>query len=246
MSAKSVASVSSISPADAPVQRTDWAELRVEDLLSVPFISEFVFRNLRTIDGKTGHPSGDFLLLHGEVGVLIEQKCQNDPASRTEAKAALWARKNAKAAWLQLRRALTRPKGRAVWCDHPRMGRKEFSNGLPPVNHGLVIVEVFQTVDLNTDADSLPLEHRGVPISYISVNDFLNLAVNLRSVPELLEYLAARRALPDRELRVIGDERTLFEFYLLNGGSFSGCIGRSDARGGPTGGALSQDLCDPL
>ena len=35
---------------------------------------------------------------------------------------------------------------------------------------------------------------------------------------------------PGDELRILGDERALFEFYLLNNGSFKGCVGRGDAR----------------
>lgn len=230
MNPATVASLSSIAPASLPTQRTEWAERHVEELLSVPFIAEFVFRNVRTIDGKKPHQSGDFLILHRDIGILIEQKCQEDPSRRTTAKTELWARKNAKVGWSQLRRALTRSKDRPVWCDHARRGRVEFSNGLPPIRHALVIVEVFQTINLEPDAQSLPLECKGLPISYFSVNDFLNLAVNLRSVPELLEYLDSRRALPHGDRRVIGDEKSLFEFYLLNGGSFANCVGRSDAR----------------
>jgi hypothetical protein len=45
----------------------------------------------------------------------------------------------------------------------------------------------------------------------------------------LLAYLDARRALPHTDLRTIGDERGLFEFYLLQGGSFAGCVGKADA-----------------
>ncbi len=225
-----VASLSSIAPANLPTQRTEWAERHVEEILSVPFISESVFRNVRTIDGKTPHQSGDFLIMHRDISILIEQKCQEDPSVRTTPKTELWAQKNAKAGWSQLRRALTRPKDRPVWCDHPRLGRVDFSDGLPTINHGLVIVEVFQTVNLEPEGRNLPLEYKGVPIGYFSVNDFLNLAVNLRSVPELLEYLDSRRALPQADLRVIGDEKSLFEFYLLNGCSFADCVGRSDAR----------------
>ena len=70
----------------------------------------------------------------------------------------------------------------------------------------------------------------GVPVSYLSINDFLNLAVQLRTVPELLEYLNARRSLPEAALRRMGDEWSLFEFYLLNGGDFTGCSGHDDAR----------------
>ena len=39
---------------------------------------------------------------------------------------------------------------------------------------------MFQPVDLNPDAADLPLSCDGVPITYLSVNDFLNLAVELR------------------------------------------------------------------
>ena len=56
------------------------------------------------------------------------------------------------------------------------------------------------------------------------------MAVELRTTPELLEYLTARRSLPEPDLRVIGDERSLFEFYLLNNGSFDGCASRADAK----------------
>jgi hypothetical protein len=220
----------STSPLRIPMLPTDWAERQTRELLSIPFVSEFVFRNMRTVDGKTPHQAGDFLILHRGTGILVEQKCQQDPTARNIEKTALWARKNARAGWKQLRRALTRPKDRPVWCDHQRRGRVEFPNGLPVIRHALVIVDVFQTVDLQSDAHELPLEFRNVPITYLSVNDFLNLAVSLRTVSELAEYLAARRSLPHRDLRVIGDEKTLFCFYLLNGGSFAGYLGKDDAR----------------
>ncbi len=220
----------SIDRTSAPLPRTDWAERQTQELLSIPFIAEFVFRNLRTIDGNTPHQAGDFLVLHRGSGILVEQKCQEDPTVRTPQKTALWARKKAKEGWKQLRRDLNRPNDRPVWCDHQRRGRVKFPNGLPVIRHALVIVEVFQAIDLQLDADSLPLEFRNVPISYLSVNDFLNLAVSFRTVPELTEYLSARRSLPEADLRVIGDERVLFHFYLLNGGSFAGCLGRADAR----------------
>ncbi len=213
-----------------PTQRTEWAERDVEEFLSIPFISEFVFRNVQTVEGRKKEQVADILSDHRGSSILIEQKCQEDPAGRTARKSELWARKKAKEGWSQIRRAFTRRKDFPVWCDHPRLGRKEFRRGLPPVRHCIVTVEVFQPVDLQPDAASLPLDHDGVPITYLSVSDFLNLAVQLRSVPELMDFLAARRSLPPADLRLIGEEKTLFSFYLLNDGSFAGCAGRSDAR----------------
>jgi hypothetical protein len=230
MDTDAVISVASVPPPSAPAQRGEWAERETEELLSEPFVREFVFRGLRTVDGTTPHETGDFLIIHRGAGILVEQKCQGDPAARTTVKAELWARKKAKEGWKQMRRALTRPKGRPVWCDHQRRGRVEFPEGLPIIRYGIVAVEVFHEVDLEPDAKNLPPECAGIPITYLSVNDFLNLAANLRTVPDLLEYLAARRSLPHADLRVIGDEKTLFHFYLLNGGSFAGCLGRADAR----------------
>jgi hypothetical protein len=226
---ENIASLSSVSSA-APAQRTEWAEHSVEEFLSLPFFSEFVFRNVQTIERQRPEQVADFLISHRGFGIIIEQKCQEDPTMRTAQKVDLWARKKAREGWNQVRRAFTHRRNFQVWCDHPRRGRKVFSGGLPPIRHGVVAVEVFQPVDLQPGTKSLPLDHDGVPISYLSLSDFLNLAVQLRSVPELIDYLSARRALPDADLRFIGDEEVLFSFYLLNDGSFTGCAGRSEAR----------------
>jgi hypothetical protein len=83
---------------------------------------------------------------------------------------------------------------------------------------------------LSSIAADLPLEYLGVPLTYISINDFINLVVQLRTVPELLEYLNARRTLPTACLYTIGSEGPLFELYLMNGGNFAGCTGYEDAK----------------
>jgi hypothetical protein len=62
-------------------------------------------------------------------------------------------------------------------------------------------------VDLQPAAAELPLEYLGVPITYLSINDFLNLLVQLKTVSELLEYLNAKHALPVAALHTVGDEK---------------------------------------
>jgi hypothetical protein len=223
-----VASLSSIDSPATPIKRTDWAERHVDELVSLPFFSEFVLRDVRTTERRKQEQVADFLIFHRKTGILVEQKCHEDPTAKTGPKLSQAALKKAKEGWSQVRRALTRSREFPVWCDHPR--HIEFSDGLPPIQHGVVAIEVFEPVDLGSRADILPLEHNGVPITYMSLNDFLNLAVLLRSIPELTDYLSARRSLPSADLRKIGDERTLFSLYLLNDGSFAGCAGLSDAR----------------
>ena len=191
-----------------PTTRTQWAERHVEDFLALPLVREFVLRSPQTIDGVQKEVT-DHLIMHGGRGILVSQKCQEDPMARAEAKTEFWARKNAKGAVRQLIGAL-RAKPRLIWCDHPRRGRIEFPAGLPPITHGIVLTEVFRPVDLQRDADDLPLSYRRTPITYLSVNDFLNLAVELRTMPELMAYLDARRGLPIPDLKRIGSERALF------------------------------------
>ena len=211
------------------LKRTDAAELYVEKLLSIPFFAEFVFRSPTKVVGGSEKEVADLLISLGSMSVLISQKCQQDPDSRDQTKTESWARKQAKNAAAQLQGALRTGSNRPAWCNHPRRGRVNFPNGLPAIGHGIVLIEVFQVVDLKTNAAELPLEYKDTPISYFSLNDFLNIAVELRTVPELLLYLEARRCLPPTDLRVIGDEKTLFEFYLLNDDSLNGCSNRTVA-----------------
>ena len=214
---------------EAPHERGIWAERYVRDFLALPFVSEFVFRSLQTLDGGTQKEVADLLVAHPGVGMLMSQKTQKEPFARTPEKTLAWALKQARKATSQLCGALRTARGKPIWCDHPRRGRVELPDGLPDINHGIVLVEVFERIDLNPQADDIPLQYQGTPITYLSLNDFLNLAIELRTAPEVLAYLDASRALPYTDLRVIGDDRALFEFYLLNGGDLAGCAGKADA-----------------
>lgn len=207
--------------------RTQWAERQAEELLSLPFISEFVLRSPQMIDG-TQKEVADFLILYKGNGLLVSQKAQEDPLSRDERKNELWVLKAAKNGLSQLLGAL-RPSTKAIWCEHPRRGRVDYPAGLPPIIHGIVTVETFRPVDLQSAAADLPLAQGSVPLTYISVNDFLNVAMQLRAVPELLRYLDARRELPEAALRRVGDEQPLLEYYLLND-SLKHCCGHEHAR----------------
>jgi hypothetical protein len=223
-----------------PKQRGVWAEHYVRDFLSLPFVSEFVFHSVQKALGGMQKEVVDFLVAYPGNAALISQKSQEDPTARTSEKAASWSAKEAKRAVSQLCGAMRTAYGKPIWCEHLRRGRVDFPDGLPDINHGIVLVEVLERVDLNAEAINLLLEYQGTPITYLSANDFLNIAIELRTLPEVFAYLDARRCLPFTDLRVIGDERTLFEFYLLQGGSLAGCVGKADAA--VTVAAMSDEL----
>jgi hypothetical protein len=208
--------------------RTDWAERQVEELLSVPLVSEFVFRSPKHNDPAEKEVI-DHLIVHRGQSILLSQKAQDDPVKRSNLRNAQWVLKNIQDALKPIRGVIRNPGDRPKWCEHPRRGRVEF-DPLPPIVHGVALAETWRPVDLHSAAADLPLEYLGVPVTYLSINDFLNLVVQLRTIPELLEYLYARRSLPVAALHTIGDEKPLFELYLANGGNLNGCTGYADAR----------------
>ncbi len=207
--------------------RTLWAERQAEELLSVPFIAEFVLRSPQMIDG-TQKEVADLLILYKDGNLLTSQKAQEDPLSRSEEKNELWVLKAAKNGVSQLCGAL-RPSTKAIWCEHPRRGRIDFPTGLPPIAHGIVTVETFRPVDLQSAAADLPLAQGTIPLTYISLSDFINVVIQLRTVPELLLYLDARRKLPEAALRRVGEEQPILECYLLHG-TLQQCRGHEHAR----------------
>jgi hypothetical protein len=61
-----------------------------------------------------------------------------------------------------------------------------------------------------------------VPISYFSLNDFLNLIQELRAFPEILAYLEQRALLPEPDRAGVGGEPVIYYQYLKNEGGFAG------------------------
>jgi len=88
--------------------RTRWAEEQVELLLSIPFISEFVFRSPQNLEGprNSQREVADLLIDHMGNGLLVSQKAQEDLESRDERRNEFWVLKNANSAVAQAQRSL--------------------------------------------------------------------------------------------------------------------------------------------
>lgn len=195
------------------MQRTDWAEQFAAQLASRPLVHECVFVNPKYFD-RTEKEVCDLIFVLKGSAILIQMKCQKDPQARLGKRLENWVRKVGKQALGQLQGALGTVAERDFWCQHPRRGRVEFEKGKLSVVHGIVLVETWgHRVCLGNDS---PILHNDVPISYLSVNDFLNLVNELRAFPEILSYLQERRTLPVETQRTIGGEQVVMEYYLLN------------------------------
>ena len=197
------------------MQRTDQAEKFLEVLASVPLTWENVFRSPEYTD-KTDKEVVDLLFVLRNRGIFVSMKCQQDPEGRTGDRLVRWVQKNAKAALKQVRGGIRTSKTREFGCRHPRRGRVSFKPAQIDPARAVVIVGTLKEVALSQD---IPLEVDGVPVSYLSVSDFSNLVIELRTFKDLLLYLDTRCSICPELQRTVGIEKHLFEFYVLYKGS---------------------------
>ena len=199
------------------MQRTDQAERFLELMASVPLTWENVFRSPQyTV--KSGKEVVDLLLVLRNKGIFISLKCQQDPQTRTGHSLVRWVQKSSSTALRQVGGAIRTSKTREFWCSHQRRGRVYFEpSQIDPVR-AIVVVETLEEVSLNRD---MPLEIDSVPVSYISLNDSLNVLSEVRTINDLILYLKARDSLCPELQRTMGSEKQFFEFYILYGGSTS-------------------------
>jgi hypothetical protein len=211
-------------------QRTDLAEEFVAQFASVPLVSECVFLRPKYLRGNVEREVADVLFVHRRRAIIISLKHQADPDKRSADRAVQWTKKHALEAAAQLKGAITTLKSRRLWCQHPRRGRIEFDAGqLQPIE-AIAAVEAAANGEVIHLAETITLNHQGVPFSYLSVGDLLNLIFQLRSFPELQTYLGARAMLSADTRQALRGEKLLCERYVLNEGGFGGWSGFENAR----------------
>ena len=155
------------------VERTLWAEKFVDTFSSRPLTAECVFHSPQYIDKDKQKEVCDHLLILRRNAILVSMKCQDNPTSRTGDKLRRWAIKNSTRAANQAKGALNTLAREHFWCDHSRRGRVDFEPSFIQVSHIVVLTEVLgDPVDL---PDNLPLSLGEIPVTFLSVNDFLNL-----------------------------------------------------------------------
>lgn len=210
-------------------QRSQIAERFVESFAGVPLTAECVYRSPQYLDKGIQKEVCDFLIILRGEAILVSMKSQEDPDSRSGDKLERWILKNAERGLSQARGGLRTARRSQFWSQHSRRGRVDFEPDSLKLIHLVIATEVFSD-RLELPEEAFPITVEGIPVTYLSVNDFCNLVYELRTFPDLVDYLSARRAMGAKTVRSIGDERPLFEYYLLNNRSFDGCMGYEDAR----------------
>ena len=197
------------------MKRSKIAEIHAAWFASNPLIGECVFLNPAFSDGGREREVCDLLLVLRDQAVVVQMKTQDK--LRTGEKLIRWVEKETSKAARQVEGAIGTIGSRTVWSNHPRRGFVKFEAGcLKPV-HGLVIIEASEQV---VAGKGLPRKCKGVPVSYLSANDFLNLISELRAFPEINFYLEQRAVLAEEAIIPLGAERNVYGAYLVNEGGF--------------------------
>jgi hypothetical protein len=196
------------------IQRTRLGELMFDQLAGIPLTAECVFYSPKYLKGDIEKEVCDFLLVLKGQAILVSMKAQEDPTAHTGDRLERWLVKSTDKAVKQAHGAVRTIRERPFWCDHSRRGRVTLGANSLNVIHAVVISEIIgQTVEL---PDSFPLSIGSIPVSYFSVNDFGNLVNELRAFYDIDAYLQARRSMPVRTQRTIGDEMPFYKYYILN------------------------------
>ncbi len=209
-------------------QRTDWIEEYVARFAGFPLTFDTILLRPQRRDGRIDKEVCDLLFALRREGLAIALKSQRDPRLRGDAALADWCAGAARDAARQLRGAVRTFAESTVWCEHLRRGRVEMAAGTIRIRHGLAVLETNGEVMLPPDLPERTAS--GVPFTYLSTNDFLNLVHELRAFPDLLAYLDARLALPMPLRTRIGHERFLHQYYLLSDEQFGRCEGMEDVQ----------------
>lgn len=208
--------------------RTIQAERFVDWFASIPLTAECVFYSPQYLDKRIQKEVCDFLIILRQECILISMKSQENPSERTGERLARWAIKNAKAALLQAKGALRTLGREEIWCSHARRGRVSFAPDSINVKQILVLTEF--TGEIVEFPQDMPLSVNGIPVSYLSTNDFCNLLEELRTFHDFNSYLHSKRMLPIKSLLTVGCEKLFYSYYFLNECSFDSFTGLNDTR----------------
>ncbi len=194
---------------------------------AAPLTAETVFLRPAYQRGQFEREVCDLLVAFRHRGIVLSLKSQDDPTSRTGPKLRRWCAKSAHKAAREISGARRTIATHPFWCEHWRRGRVDFPVGVVTPVHALVVIETALSEAGTGTArlpDDLPQNAGDIPITYLALNDALNLVDQLRSFPDLVAYLDARAKLPIAFRRTIGNEHLLAHYYMMHNESFDGCV----------------------
>ena len=188
----------------------------IEQFCKKSFLQDFLFLRPKTL---TSHREiTDLIAILDEKCLCIQIKAFGKDFSYTGQRLRNWGIKKFIEAGSQAsgatRKIITADTD--ISADHVWRGNVIFHAGdLIPIC-GIALVE-YLGPPFTLPNDIKHKTTNGIPIHYFSLNDFLNMVDLLATLPDIIEYLRQRASISDDLRSIIGKERDLYAFYLLNG-----------------------------
>src|SRR6267142_1566652 len=156
------------------VQWPDKVEDYVARFIGSPLTYDTVMLRPSYRDGKIDKEVCDVLFALRGQGIVLALKSQHEEAQRDIVRVHGWCANNAREAVRALNGATRTIASRSFSCRHPRRGLVTFESGAVLARHAVAVLEVRdECVILPND---LPDRTKGgVPLTYLSTNDFLNI-----------------------------------------------------------------------
>lgn len=198
----------------------------LSEMLSEPLLQDFV--HLRPILLQAMNKELCDVLVEDEPDcIVIQLKVQDLSKAKANRNDDLWVKKQLAKAEKQIKGAVRSMPIYDLACFNPARGEITFKAGQLKAKHGIVVVDYNSLPFLLDDK----LENRtkqNIPIHYLTYNDFIVLCQNLKTLPDLMNYLDERAKIPKWSRPQLADEKNIYAYYLMNKAEFPYSVKRVD------------------
>ena len=191
----------------------------LSSLLSEPLLQDFVHLRPKKASKKNKELC-DILIEDEPTAILVQLKAQDLNIAKANREEQRWVKKQLRKAESQTKGAIRNLSLSDLSFFNPTRGEINFKAGQLFAKHGIVIVDYNSSPFLIDDK----LDNRtrqNIPIHYLTYNDFIVLCRQLKTLPDLITYLNERSKIPKWSTPLLGDEKNVYAYYLMNKAEFS-------------------------
>ncbi len=193
------------------------AERLLNELLGSSLCLDFVLWSPQFDDRGTTKEVCDHVLEQSGQAIPIQLKTQDPAAERDGARERKWLRKHGGKAVRQLSGSISTLARRDIDVSHLRRGSFTIKAASLEVIHAVALVDSQQVAALGLPTTT----SQGVPAHTLTVADFVWLANELMTVPDMFMYLDRRSETLGRLELPVGAEKALYAWYITHKNSFA-------------------------
>lgn len=184
-------------------------------LISEPLLYDFVHLGPKIKNNKYNKALCDLLIEDEPIAIIVELKTQNDEITRQGRNQINWTSNQIKKAIRQVNGGIRNLNLVDIICNNPKRGKIIFTKNQLEPKHGIIIIDYnSEPYILNSNIENRT--KRNIPLHYFTFNNFVWLCKQLKTLPDLLEYLNERSKIPLWARPRLNDENNIYAYYLMN------------------------------